>query len=659
MFRTRRGHLVYLMPAVVACSGAVLLGQSGSSNGEWRAWGGDLGVTRYAPLDQINASNFNSLEVAWRFKTENLGRNPDFNLQATPLMINGVLYFTAGSARNAVAVDALTGQLLWMHRLDEGKRAEASSRRLSGRGVGYWTDGKGDERIFYVTIGYQLVGLDAKTGQPLRDFGTNGVVDLKQNNDQQLDPVSADIGWNGAPVVAKNVIIVGASHRAGTAPRSKSNAKGYIRGFDVRTGRRLWIFHTIPTPGEFGNDTWLDDSWSYTGHTGVWTQLTVDEELGIAYLPVEIPTGDYFGGHRHGNNLFAESLVALDLQTGKRIWHFQFVHHPIWDYDVPCAPILANITVDGKSIKAVAQPTKQGFVYVFDRQTGRPVWPIEERPVEKGTLPSEWYSPTQPFPTKPPPFERQGFMIDEVLDFTPELKAEALKIVSQYKIGPLFTPPIARGEGGKIGTLFVPNGANWPGGSLDPETGIMYLYSHTLLRVLSMVNDPKRSEMNYVSVGGGDDSGAGLTVQGLPIVRPPWGRITAIDLNKGEIVWQIAHGETPDTVRDHPALKGLNIPRTGRTGGAGGSSGGIGTLVTKTLVIAGEGGVFTTPSGQRGAMLRAYDKASGKEVGQVYMPGAQTGGPMTYMLNDRQYLVVAVSGAVFPSELIAFRLPAK
>jgi quinoprotein glucose dehydrogenase len=642
---------------VLVASVTTVSAQSGARNGEWRAWAGDLGSTRYAPLDQINASNFNALEVAWRFKTANLGRIPDHNLQASPLMVNGVLYFTAGTHRNAVAVDAATGELLWMHRLDEGRRAEVASRRLSGRGVGYWSDGRGDERIFYVTIGYQLVGLDARTGRPLGGFGKDGVVDLKLENDQQLDLVNADVGWNGAPVVARNVVIVGAAHRSGTAPRSRENAKGYIRGYDARTGKRLWIFHTIPQPGEFGNETWLNDSWSYTGHTGVWTQMTVDEELGIAYLPVEIPTGDYFGGHRPGDNLFAESLVAVDLETGKRRWHFQFVHHPIWDYDVPCAPILADITVDGRPIKAVAQPTKQGFVYVFDRVTGRPVWPIEERPVERGTLPTESYSPTQPFPTRPPPFERQGFSLDDVIDFTPELKAEALKIVSQYKTGPLFTPPIARGEGGKIGTLFVPNGANWPGGALDPDTGVLYLYSHTLLRVLSMVNDPKRSDMNYISVGGGDaESGAGLTVQGLPLVKPPWGRITAIDLNKGEIVWQIAHGETPDNVRNHPALQGVNVPRTGRTGGAGGSSGGIGTLVTKTLVIAGEGGVVTTPSGQRGAMLRAYDKATGGEVGAVYMPGAQTGGPTTYMLNGEQYLVVAVSGPVFPSELIAYKL---
>ena len=258
------------------------------------------------------------------------------------------------------------------------------------------------------------------------------------------------MAWNGAPVVAKNVVIVGAAHRAGTAPRSRKNAKGYIRGYDARTGKRLWIFHTIPQPGEFGNDTWLEDSWAYTGNTGVWTQMTVDEELGIAYLPVEMPTGDYFGGHRPGNNLFGESLVAVDLQTGKRIWHYQFVHHPIWDYDIPCAPILVDITVDGKKIAAVAQPTKQGFLFVFDRKTGQPVWPIEERPVEKGTLPREWYSPTQPFPTKPPPFERQGFLEDIRDRLHAGAEGRRAEDRSQdFKIGPLFTPPIARGEGGK------------------------------------------------------------------------------------------------------------------------------------------------------------------------------------------------------------------
>jgi quinoprotein glucose dehydrogenase len=635
-----------------------LAAQQGAQGGEWRTWGGDLGVTRYAPLAQIDASNFSTLQVAWRFRTENLGSRPDFNLQTTPLMVGGVLYATAGEHRNAVAIDARTGELLWMHRLDEGKRAQLSARRLSGRGVGYWTDGKGDERIFYVTIGYQLVGLDAKTGRPLKDFGVDGVVDLKKDIDQDLDPVEAEIAWNGAPVVARNVVLVGAAHRAGTAPRSYRNAKGYIRGFDARTGKRLWIFHTIPQPGEFGNETWLEGSWEHTGNTGVWTQMAVDEQLGIAYLPVEIPTGDYYGGHRPGNNLFAESLVAVELETGRRIWHYQFVHHPIWDYDVPCAPILADITVNGRTIQAVAQPTKQGFLFVFDRRTGEPVWPIEERPVEQGRVPREWYSPTQPFPTNPPAFERQGFLEDYVIDFTPELKAEALTLLTKYKIGPVYTPPIVRGEGGKQGLLFIPNGPNWPGGSFDPETGMLYVYSHTLLRVLSMVNDPKRSDMHYISAGGAvDESGGALSVQGLPLVKPPWGRISAIDLTRGEIAWQIAHGETPDTVKSHPALNGLTIPRTGRPGGAGGSSGGIGTLVTRTLLISGEGGTVRMPDGTRGAMLRAYDKRTGAEVGAVRMPGAQTGSPMTYMLGGKQYIVVAVSSATMPGEMIAYALP--
>ena len=639
---------------ILALLNTTVSAQTGAKNGEWRTWGGDLAATRYAPLDQINAENFKNLEVAWTFKTEHLGKNPDFNLQATPLMVKGVLYFTAGAHRDAVAVNAATGEMLWMYRLDEGARK--SPRVLSGRGVGYWSDGRGDERIFFVTVGYQLIGLDAKTGRPIQSFGRNGIIDLREDDDQVMDLMTADVGWNGAPVVARNVVLIGASHSA--SGRTKANVKGYVRGFDARTGKRLWTFHTIPRPGEFGNDTWLDDSWSYTGNTGVWTQITVDEELGIAYLPVETPTGDYFGGHRHGDGLFGESLVAVNLETGKRIWHFQFVHHGIWDYDLPCAPLLADVTVNGLKIKVVAQPTKQGFLFVFDRQTGQPVWPIEERAVEKGAVPTEWYSPTQPFPSKPPAYERQGFLPEEVIDFTPEIKAEAQKVLSQYKIGPLFTPPITRGYEGKIGTLYVPNGANWPGASLDPDTGILYVYSHTLLRVLSMVNDPKRSDMNYISVGGGDDSGgAGLTVQGLPLIRPPWGRITAIDLNKGDIVWQVAHGETPDNVKNNPALKGVTIPRTGRTGGAGGSSGGIGTLVTKTLVISGEGGVFTAPNGQRGAMLRAYNKSTGSEVGAVYMPGAQTGGPMTYMLGGKQYLVVAVSGAILPGQLMAFKLP--
>jgi quinoprotein glucose dehydrogenase len=647
---------------------------SGTSNGEWRTYGGTLASTRYSPLDQIGAGNFNNLEVAWRFKTDALGPRPEFNFQATPLMVGGRLFFTAGTRRAAVALDASTGEMLWMYSVNEGERGAAAPRQLSGRGLAYWTDGK-QERIVYVTPGYQMVALDAKTGDPVPGFGKAGIVDLKQDMDQQIDPVKGEIGLHAAPVIANDVIIVGAAHLPGGSPRGRANVKGYIRGFDVRTGRRLWIFHTIPRPGEFGNETWLNDSWSYTGNTGVWAQMSVDEELGLVYMPIEMPTGDYYGGHRPGNNLFGESIVAVELKTGKRKWHYQFVHHGLWDHDVPCAPILADITVGGKAIKAVAQPTKQGWVYVFDRSTGQPVWPIEERAVEKGDVPGEWYSPTQPFVTKPPAFDRQGVTVDDLIDFTPELRAEALKLVSRYKLGPLFTPPVLSRWEGPLATLMLPaatGGANWQGGSLDPETNILYVFSNTAVTGLGLVpGDPARnSDFAWVQGtardpkapsapagrgggggggGGGEGGGGGLTVQGLPLIKPPYGRITALDLNKGEMVWQIAHGETADNVRNHPALKGLNIPRTGRPGR-------IGTLVTKTLVIAGEGGFFTTPTGARGAMLRAYDKASGKEVGAVYMPAPQTGSPMTYSHEGRQYITVSISGPGYSGELIAFRL---
>jgi glucose dehydrogenase len=643
-----RAHHAPFLALALCLYGAGALAQRGTDGAEWTTWAGDLGATRYAPLDQIDASNFGQLEVAWRFRTDNLGDGVDYNLQATPLLVDGVLYTTAGARRDVVALDARTGEQLWMYRIDEGERAEASVRQLSGRGVGYWSDGAYDARVFFVTIGYQLVALDARTGQPIEEFGEHGIVDLKQQDDQDLDLINAELAWNGAPVVARDLVLVGAASRAGGRPPSKSNAKGYVRAFDVRTGERRWIFHTIPLPGEFGHETWESDAWSYTGNTGVWAQMTVDLDLGIAYLPVEMPTGDYYGGHRPGDDLFGESLVAVDLETGERIWHYQLVHHPIWDYDIPCAPILADITVDGRPIKAIAQPTKQGWVYVFDRVSGEPVWPIVERPVQVGHVPGETYSPTQPFPTKPPPFERQGFELDEALDLTPALHQEALEILSHYQTGPIFTPHITPGENGKAGTAYVPNGANWPGGSYDPETGILYVYSNTLSRAVTLRHEPARSDMDFVQ---GTTDAPPLTVQGLPIMKPPWGRITAIDLNKGEIVWQVAHGETPDEVRNNPALAGVAIPRTGRIGP-------IGTLTTKTLVISGEGGgVFTTPSGEPGAMLRAYDKATGENVAEVYMPAQQTGTPMTYLLEGKQYIVVAVGGDGVPAQLLAFTLP--
>jgi len=645
-----------------------LAGQSGAKNGEWSTYGADLGSTRYSPLDQINRTNFSNLEIAWRFKTDNLGPRPEFNLESTPLMVKGVLYAAAGTRRSVVAVDAGSGELLWKFSYNEGKRGEAAPRQLSGRGLAYWTDGR-SERIIYVTPGYQMIALDARIGRPVPGFGKDGMVDLKLDDDQKMDLITGEIGLHAAPVVAGNTIIVGAAHLPGSVPKSRRNEKGYVRAFDARTGKRLWIFHTIPLADEYGNETWENNSWTYTGNTGVWGQISVDEELGLVYLPVEMPTGDYYGGHRPGNNLFGSSIVALDLKTGQRKWHYQFIHHDIWDWDTPCAPILVDVTVDGRPIKAVAQPTKQGFIYVFDRATGRPIWPIEERAVPKGDVPGEWYSATQPFPTKPPAFERQGVSIDDLIDFTPELRAEAVKLASLYKLGPIFTPPVASKWEGPRAMLMLPSttgGANWQGGSYDPDTGIMYIFSNTGITDIGLVNNPQLSDMNFIrgtapnpnapppssTVGGGGGEGGGpaLNIQGLPLVKPPYGRITAIDLNKGEMVWQIAHGETPDNIRNHPALKGLKIPRTGRQGR-------IGTLVTKTLLIAGEGGFFTTPSGQRGAMLRAYDKANGQEVGSVYMPAPQTGSPMTYMLNGKQHIIVSIGGGGYSSEFIAFRLP--
>jgi quinoprotein glucose dehydrogenase len=710
--------LRYGLPAASLVSLVILAtspiaGQSGAMNGEWTTYGADLGNTRYAPLDQINGDNFSKLEVAWRFKTDSLGPRPEYQFESTPLMVHGIVYSTAGTRRAVVALDAATGEMKWMHSEREGERGEAAPRQLSGRGLAYWTDGR-EERILYVTPGYRLIALDAKTGMPISSFGKSGVVDLKLEDDQVMDLVTGEIGLHSTPVVAGNTVIVGAAHLSGGVPRGKTNEKGYVRGFDVKSGKRLWIFHTIPRPGEFGNDTWLNDSWSYTGNTGSWGQISVDEELGMAYLPVEEPTGDYYGGHRPGNGLFGESIVAVDLKTGQRKWHYQLVHHGIWDHDIPCAPILANITVNGRSIKALAQPTKQAFLYVFDRVTGKPIWPIEERPVEKGDVPGEWYSPTQPFPLdahgNPFAYDRNGFVLDDLIDFTPELRAEGEKVIARYKIGPIFTPPVVSRAEGPLGTIQLAingGGTVWAGGSYDPETHIFYVYSRRSPGSLGLIKpDPAKNDMNYVAgsaltgaraavpmgaapgrapvvvasgeagapaagagrgaaaggapaaapaagrgAGGGEGGGGGgLSVQGLPIVKPPYGSISAISLDRGEILWQIAHGDTPDNVRNHPALKGLNIPRTGQAGI-------IGTLVTKTLIIAGEAQLTTAAGHPRGALLRAYDKVTGTDAGGVFMPAQQSGSPMTYMFNGKQYIVVAIGGGNYSGELLAFRLP--
>ncbi len=661
-----------LAACLVAASTLSVAAQHGAKNGEWRAYAGEPGSTKYSPLDQIDKSNAKTLRIAWRFKTENLGARPDFNMQATPLMVNGTLYTQAGSRRDVAALDPATGEMLWLWRMDEGRRGAGAPRQGSGRGLAYWTDGRGDERIFTVTPGYQLVALNAKTGIPVPGFGQKGVVDLKQNDDQNMDLETADVGLNSGPVVGNNTIVVGAAHLPGGAPKAKENVKGYVRGFDVRTGKRLWIFHTIPQPGEFGNDTWLNDSWAYTGNAGNWAPITLDEELNRVYLTIEDGTGDYYGGHRPGNNLFTDSIVCLDLTTGKRYWHYQLVHHDIWDWDIPAPAVLMDITVNGKPIKAVAVLTKQAYVYTFDRVTGEPVWPIVETPVPKGSATGEWYSPTQPIPTKPAPFDRQGFREEDLLDWTPEIKAEALRVLNLYKFGPTpFEPPAMTGQDGKAGSLQMPGnngGANWIGGTFDPETGMLYVFSQTEYNRRSLHPDPSRSNMSLIdgfgrgggaaAEGSGGDRGpevsaaqAPTTAFGLPIVKPPYGRITAINMNTGEHVWMQPVGNTPETYKNHPKLKGVEIPaRTGRPGR-------VGTLLTKTLLWAGERGPLDTVAGQQVSWFRSYDKMTGEVVSELPIPANTTNVPMTYMAGGKQFIVIAVGAPGKPAELLGLSLP--
>ena len=733
----RAAAVVCPLAAIVLGTSLIVAGQAGARNGEWPHWGADLGNSKYSPLDQINRDNVKNLRVVWRWKVDNFGPRPQNNLEATPLMIGGVLYTTAGTRPSVAALDAATGETLWTYRFDEGARGDMAPRSVS-RGVEYWSDGT-QQRIIYITRGYRMISLDAKTGLPDPAFGSQGVVDLYEDFDQPT-PKDGTISSTSPAVVVNNVVVVGAALQAGTAPRSKENTKGYVRGYDVRSGKRLWTFHTIPHPGEFGNDTWLNDSWAYTGNTAVWSPFSADEELGYVYLPVESPTGDFYGGHRPGNNLFAGSLVALDAKTGKRIWHHQLVHHDIWDYDMASPPNLINITVNGKPIRAVALVTKHSYLFAFDRVTGAPVWPIEERPAPPGDTPGEWYPPTQPHPTKPAPFDHQGVQEKDLIDFTPELNAEAREIMKQYRFGPLFTPPSVRADG-VLGTLQVPGNqgsALWQGAAWDPETNMLYVPSVSNMSVQALQPGGTRSDMTYIggaggggevaqggraggpgaaapaggraagpasqagptSAGpagpggpqvpspaargggggqGGSAASAGVSIapigpqfgrgtgpinlgpgvsrgpwgigpQGLPLVKPPYGRITAYNMNSGEIVWQVANGDTYEWIKNHPALKGLSIPRTGRA-----DEGGI--VVTKTLMFAGQGcGLFRSGSGGS-QMFYAYDKATGVVLHEMELPGGTCGNPMTYAINGKQFIAVSVGSRTTTAEIVALALP--
>ena len=715
---TRSFRLLFVLSVVASLAwlSTGLVGQNRATAvpslaaGDWPHYTGDMRGGKYSPLAQIDASNFKTLEVAWRFKTDTFGPRPEFKLEGTPLAVNGVLYTTAGTRRSVIALDGKTGELMWSHSMREGRRAAVSPRQLSGRGVSYWTDGRGDERIIYVTTGYRLVELDAKSGSLVRTFGTDGVVDLKAGavfgNRQPIDLETGEIGVHSTPAIVGDTVIIGSSFREGATVNTHNNTKGLVRAFDARTGRLLWTFNTIPRPGEFGNETWENDSWSVNGNTGVWTQITADPELGLVYLPVETPTSDFYGGHRPGNNLFAESLVAVDAKTGQRKWHYQFVHHPLWNYDMSSAAMLADITVNGRAVKAVAVPSKQGFLWVFDRATGQPVWPIEERPVPQSDVPGEKTSPTQPFPTKPAAYTRNVLRVpDDLVDFTPALREQAVKQIGRYKVGPsMYNPAVLGDVNGLLGAINMGNavgGTNWPGGAYDPESHIAYTPGNNVgITAATLVPPPPGfSDIRYVSgaagrpfqevLGPGDCCAAdspratstagrdeltgsprpaapaapapapaananpgGLTIDGISILKPPYGHISGINLDRGEIVWQTPHGDTPDNIRNHPALRGLTIPKTGQAGTSG-----IGLMVTKTLVVMGDPALTTTPEHPRGAMFRAYDKPTGREVGAVFMAAPQSGSPMTYLADGKQYIVVAISGGSYSGEYVAFALP--
>ena len=616
--------------------GPAALAQTGALNGEWRSYGGDDGSTKYAQLDQIDTGNVDLLAVAWQWESpdgaiagENRSLTPSA-FKATPLMIDDVLYIRS-SLSIVAAIDAETGEQLWVQDVGSYESGRPTNLGFNSRGVAHWTDGS-EARIFLATSDAHLWSFDAETGRPIGLFGRDGKIDLTLGLRRPVDRDTYQV--ISPPMVVGNVVIVNSSISDG--PRYKTAPPGDVRGFDVRTGEMRWIFHTVPQEGEFGNDTWEDDSWTYTGNTNAWSIMSADQELGYVYLPIGTPTNDWYGGHRLGDNLFAESLVCLDAATGERIWHFQMVHHGLWDYDLPAAPTLVDIRVNGNDIKAVAQVSKQGFTYVFDRVTGEPVWPIEERPVVASTVPGERASPTQPFPTKPPAFERQGISVDELIDFTPELRAAAEEILSRHEYGNLFHPPSLKG------TIQMPGwggGANWYGAGFDPDSDYLFVPSST--NPISVVLEPAapdQSDFRYIR------GRSGLRgPEGLPLVKPPYSRLTAIDLKTGDLAWQVPLGNGP---RQRLIEMGVSDP--GPLGGARFT----GPLVTKTLLLL---GVNDRRSGED-PVLNAFDKATGEIVQSIKIPAGLTGTPMTYMVSGKQYIVAAY-GTGAEAGLVALTLP--
>jgi quinoprotein glucose dehydrogenase len=684
MARLRHRHLF-----AAVCAAALALaslaghaqsdGRPSTARGEWPTYGGDLASTKYSPLDQITAANFSRLRVAWRAKSPDamlslsvpgggewtadfasifgeLNRldptrwrdgAPPFvgNFKATPLMVGGLLFVNSPSSVGA-AYDARTGATRWIFNPKSYESGTTTmSARWNQRGVGYWTDGT-EERVYWGTGNGYLIAVDANTGRPAPGFGVNGRVDLMDGLPRATrgarDYLNAlTYSVQSPPFVVGDLVITPAS--ISSLVINKEQIPGYIRAFDVRTGAQRWVFKTIPTPGEFGNDTWEDDSWSYSGKVTVWSMMSADEELGLLYLPTNTVAPDYYGGHRHGDNLFAESLIALELETGRRRWHFQMVHHGLWDYDNPAAPNLLDVVVDGKPIKAVAQITKQGFVYAFDRETGTPIWPIEERPVPPSDVPGERASPTQPFPTRPAPFEGQGLSVDDLADFTPEIRAQAIDAIQRFKYGPLFTPPSLQG------TILRPSpsgGGNWSGAAVDPATGMLYVPSRNQLGVIRLAPaDPKQGgTLRYVQVPGGSPVMPG----GVPLLKPPYSRLTAIDMNTGDHKWMIPAGDG-NRIRTLDALKDLKLPPVG------GDHTMSGPLLTPTALIY----ALTAGGTNDGPRLVAYDKATGRELASADLPANAIGTPMTYMLDGKQYIALTVQAPAQGEvpELVALALP--
>jgi quinoprotein glucose dehydrogenase len=663
-------HAKYLLAVVTLCAAAAAVAASQAPPGEWRYYGGNKGFTRYSALDQIARDNVKNLRIAWRRPAVNSrmiaafpDTRPNAYLRATPIMIDGVLY-TQDAHGLVIALDGETGRTIWEQPF--GPDAE-DARGASTRGVDYWRGGtaSSDRRIFSIR-GEHLYALDAATGVPVKTFGTQGRVLLRFTDRQ---PLAGRFNDSTGPLVLGNVVVVtGNTGGAGDGGNTKEAAPEDIRGFDAESGRLLWTFHVVPQPGEFGNETWGNGSWKIAGDLGAWNPMTADEELGYVYVPLTSPTAAWYGGWRPGDNLFSNSLVALDVKTGKRVWHFQTVHHDLWDWDNIGPPMLGEITVDGKRIRAVMQANKAAFLYVFDRTNGRPVWPIEERPVPQSTVPGEHSSPTQPFPTKPPAFDLQGITDDDLIDYTPALKQRARTIANQYVMGPVFSPPSVPSDqpGGKKGTLVQPGAwgsANWNTGAFDPETGYYYAISQTLgpaNRAAWKQTDP-RATMEYADFvptptnqpasQAPPSTVDAISIDGLPIIKGPYGRITAIDLNRGVHVWMRPNGDGP---RFHPLLKDLNLPPLGYPNRPA-------PLLTKTLLFLGEGS--DAISGTAGAdwtwgtKFRAYDKATGSVIWEIDLPSGTTAGPMTYEVKGKQYIVVAVGARNHPSEYVALSLP--